>query len=98
MVELVYGVRLQPRLFRRLLARRHLERAPDPSPLFSDEVSPSESVNVPVVFQSRRFAEPSGVVVTHGAFPDCLIVDADQGVLLPRTLLCGQGARRPAAE
>jgi len=58
-----------------------------PAPRLSDEVSAGESFDVPLVFARPGGATPAGVVVSHGAFPDVLIIGADQGFLHPRALL-----------
>jgi hypothetical protein len=58
-----------------------------PAPRLSDEVSAGESFDVPLVFALPGGATPAGVVVSHGAFPDVLIIGADQGFLHPRALL-----------
>ena len=62
-------------------------QASGPSPQLRDEVSAGESFDVPLVFPLPVDARPAGVVVSHGAFPDMLIIGADQGVLHPRALL-----------
>jgi hypothetical protein len=50
-------------------------------------VSAGEWFDVPFAFPLPRHATPAGIVVSHGAFPDILILGADQAFLHPRALL-----------
>ena len=53
----------------------------------ADELGPGESFTVAEPFRLPAGAVPAGVVISHGAFPDAVIIGADQSLLHRRTLL-----------
>jgi len=71
------------------LRGRHYPPCPSPAnlPTLSDSVRAGESFAVSMLFVVPESEMAAGVVVSHGAFPDVLIIGADQGWLHPRTLL-----------
>ena len=52
-----------------------------------DEIGPGEAFDVVEPFLLPPGAEPAGVIVSHGGFPDLLVIGADQSLLHKRTLL-----------
>lgn len=84
-------------------ARRGVERARDAEALLEDReghlhrpcvngalrepIAAGRARDIAFVFALPNGASPAGVIVSHGAFPDALIIGADQSVLHPRTLL-----------
>jgi hypothetical protein len=61
--------------------------APLAAHALSDEIGPGESFDVVEPFVLPAGAVPTGVVISHGAFPGVLIIGDDQSLLHMRTLL-----------